>query len=203
MNASTPRRRRAWSNALIIEEIQWRHQKGLALNPQALQQEDSALLAAGRRHFGSWSEAVKAAHVTPLGRRWTMIHRRGYWTCERILAHIHEYARSGQPLYAHAMQALDNCLVSAATYHFGSWAKALQAAGYDPEKLRGNRRWTRERVVNTILQFPLDDFPSPSMVRHDHYALFQASERLFGSWENAVHAVHAAQGSNLSLVSAQ
>ncbi|WP_420824589.1 homing endonuclease associated repeat-containing protein [Sulfobacillus harzensis] len=66
-----------------------------------------------------------------------MTHLRGLVTCERILAEIHRHAQQGHSLYARAIQARDNRLVSAATYRFGSWAKALGAAGFDSETLRG------------------------------------------------------------------
>ncbi len=181
------RKRKSWSEELVIKTIQTRYMNGSALNPQDLQLEDSSLLAAGRRYFGSWSKALEAAHVPPVPRHWTMRHRRGYWTRDLLLEEIRRHAAQGDPLYAHAMQSIDNCLVSAATYHFGSWAEALEAAGFDADSIRATRRHTAASVIEQIGKLLTSGQEVvESTVSRDDYTLYRAAQKYFGSWQKAV-----------------
>jgi hypothetical protein len=47
-------------------------------------------------------------------------------------------------------------LVSAAEAHFGSWGKALYAAGIDPNLYFVRRKWRKPRVDNSIAGVPRD-----------------------------------------------
>lgn len=180
-------KRRSWSRDAVIEAIQFRYQHGLALNPQTLQSQDASLLAAGRRYFGSWPKALRAAKVPPIRRLASHRHERGYWTRELLIGEIRRHADQGDPLYAHAMQAVDNCLVSAATYHFGSWARALKAAGYDAEAIRANRRHSPETVIQEICEL-IDQYGElhDSWIRAKHRSLYWAARKYFGSWRQAL-----------------
>ncbi len=55
--------RQQWSAERVIEAIQVRHRSRLPVNVQAVQSDDSRLVAAGRRLFGSWTAALVAAQV--------------------------------------------------------------------------------------------------------------------------------------------
>lgn len=185
---TSARPRPKWSPDRVIDAIQRRFQQNLPLNPQALASEDPRLLAAGRRYFGSWPRALMAAG-TPLqsARAYGPRHGRGYWTQEFIIQKIMEHAQAGHPLHAHAMQTQDNRLVSAATYHFGSWANALVAAGYDAESIRASRRHSCESVVAEIRalieeQADLRD----CAIRKSHRPLYWAAQKYFGGWKQAL-----------------
>ncbi len=180
-------KRHSWSRQLVIQAIQARHRQGLALNPQALEAEDSSLLAAGRRYFGSWPKALKAAHVPPVRRAATLRHGRGYWSREILITEIRRHAEQGDPLYAHAMQKIDNRLVSAATYHFGSWAQALAAAGFDPDAIRANHRYTPDAVLSEIRQLLGGGSDvRDTVARRDYRSLYWAARKYFGGWRSAV-----------------
>lgn len=181
------RTRRSWSRDLIIETIRHRFSQGDALNPQLLQGEDPSLLAAGRRYFGSWPNALRASRVPPVRRLASRRHFRGYWTRELLIAEIRRHAAQGHHLYAHAMQQTDNCLVSAATYHFGSWAEALTQAGYDAEAIRANQRHTADSVAAEIRRLLIEDGKiDDAAVRTHNRTLYWAARKYFGSWRNAV-----------------
>ncbi|MCL5115972.1 MAG: hypothetical protein M1272_02355 [Firmicutes bacterium] len=184
-----PRRARiSWSQELIISAIQARAQRGQALTAQTMAVEDAPLLAAARRRFGSWKNALLAAGLPPVsGRAGSRRHGRGYWTRERILTEIREHARLGHPLHAHAMQQHCNQLVSAATYHFGSWAQALNHAGFNADDIRAVRRHSQETVIRDILalieaQADLRD----CNIRRHHRPLYWAAQKYFGSWRTAL-----------------
>lgn len=180
-------KRRSWNRDRVIGSIQDRHHLGLALNPQLLQHEDASLLAAGRRYFGSWPQALRAAGVPPLQRLESPRHQRGYWTRERLITEIRRHAAQGHPLYAHAMQQLDNRLVSACTYHFGCWANALQQSGFDPQSIRANVHHSPDSVTQQIQQLlTTPDAINDATIRAHHRTLYWAARKYFGSWRNAV-----------------
>lgn len=151
-------------------------------------EEDPSLLGAGRRYFGSWPAALNAAGIPPQTRACSdRRHQRGYWNRESIAQAIRRHAEEGHPLHAHAMQKRDNSLVCAATYHFGSWSEALRHAGFDPDAIRGARRYTSESIIAEILtliraQADLRD----SAVRRYHRPLYWAAQKYFGSWRRAL-----------------
>ncbi len=186
---TSSRPRPKWSPDRVLDAIQARVQQNLPLNPQALASEDPRLLAAGRRYFQSWPRALAAAGIPaestrPCGRR----HGRGYWTRERIIQKILEHAEAGNRLHAHAMQTHDNRLLSAATYHFGSWAQALEAAGYDAESIRASRRHSCESVVaeiRSLIEGKAD--LRDCAIRKSHRPLYWAAQKYFGSWKQALN----------------
>lgn len=178
----------AWSKEKIVEAILHRADTHQLLNAQAVAQDDSALLAAARRRFGTWSEALRAAGIDPeKARPATRRRPRGYWTKERIVGTIQDYARRGIPLHAHHMHQTDNALVAAATYHFGSWAKALESAGFDAEIIRHTTKRSAEQIISDIRGLP-DDELRDSVARRHHRALYGAAQVHFGSWAKAVAA---------------
>lgn len=167
-----------------------RYRAGLPVNAQSLHREDSRLLAAGRRHFGSWKAALTAAQVPIPSRRQHGRHPRGHWTRERLIHTITHHAWVGDPLHAHAMQKLNNRLVSAATYHFGSWAEALRQAGLDADAIRATRRHSPTSLLEEI-RFLVDSGEDvrDTTMRRKYRALYSAAQNHFGSWRNALQQI--------------
>lgn len=181
--------RRRWTAELVIESILDRHQKKLALNPQSLETEDSALLAAGRRYFGSWPKALKEAGIS-MAFVHAQRHPRGHWSQEKVLMEIRKHHQLGLPLNARAIQQLNNRLISAATYYFGSWRQALIHSGFDPDTIQRNKRHTEETIRSEIAELlhRSSDVRDITMRRH-HRRLYWAASQYFGSWQKALHAV--------------
>ncbi|MBW3635517.1 MAG: hypothetical protein KY445_03495 [Armatimonadetes bacterium] len=72
------------------------------------------------------------------------------WNRKTILDEIRELHRSGEELnYASAEENHLN-LVRAAAWHHGTWKNAVEQAGLNYETVSKYRRWTRERVIQTI-----------------------------------------------------
>jgi hypothetical protein len=68
------------------------------------------------------------------------------WNRRKIMTVLSRMHRSRQSLgYARARRAVP-ALVSAAEAHFGSWGKALYAAGIDPNLYFVRRKWRKRRV---------------------------------------------------------
>ncbi len=106
------------------------------------------------------------------------------WTAECVLREL----KAKQDLSAKLNQCASPALYGAALRFFGSWKAAVEAAGFDYEKVSRRKPrgyWTPDNVVSEILG--LKELHSNS-VRSRHVALYAAALRAFGSWEKAVKA---------------
>jgi len=54
-----------WTPQRVLDAIRERQQDGKPISFIGTRDDDGALVAAARRHFGSWAEALKAAAVDP------------------------------------------------------------------------------------------------------------------------------------------
>lgn len=169
-----------WTRERIIREILARESAGETLTASYRQGVGSRLYQAGTRMFGSWRNALLAAGISPARAKLTE-----RWPPEKVLATIIALSRKERPLGPTESQRRHGYLVRAAQRHFGSWAKAVAAAGVDPGKLRRVPQWTRDGIIKAILERALDNAPLGSRsVRPRSLADFGA--RLFGSWRAAL-----------------
>ncbi len=125
---------RRWNRERIVERIKELHAQGADLSWRAVSTEvDPPLAAAALRAngFPSWREAVEAAGLSI-----DDIARYKYWDNQRVIAAIHKLRDEGHPLSSKAMQSSDQSLFCAARRRFGSWDKALTAAGLEVSEIR-------------------------------------------------------------------
>lgn len=137
------RQGRHWTGRILIAEIR-RLFRSVPPKSVAVRTRE-----AGRRLFGSWEAAVRAAgfdYEDATGIR--------HWTAERIVRIIRERAAAGKPLHSTAVKRQFPALHSAAIRHFPSnWAKALQAAGFDPRDHRMTScRWDQMSAESWVRQ---------------------------------------------------
>jgi hypothetical protein len=120
-----------WTREAVVEAIQARQRAGLPLHRTAVVQTDGqALTHQARNRFGSWDAALLAAGVDPEQTR----RRRRNWTRAEAVARIRARHRAGRSLLYRVAMAEEPRLVKAAQRLFpSSWAKALAAAGFDPD----------------------------------------------------------------------
>ncbi|HEY5383081.1 MAG TPA: hypothetical protein VIJ88_00815 [Candidatus Paceibacterota bacterium] len=121
---------KAWSRELVIEGIQKRVSQGLAISSHAVQVEDYYLANAARKHFGSWKLAVEAA-----GFNYKDVNKYQRWSKDLIISAIKERAKKKLPLSFLEVRKDNNALHHAGVNHFGSWEAALEAAGFDYNKV--------------------------------------------------------------------
>lgn len=173
--------RTQWTRELIIRHILDREAQGLPLTIGG-EGIDRLLYSASRRIFGSWRNAILAAGIPP-----ERILTWERWSPARILAQIRVLSRRRRPLTTLQMEDRYQNLVSAARRHFGSWSKAILAAGVDPITLQRVVPWNQERVIEAIL---LRALRGESLVARliEPRSLPQAGYRFFGSWRAAVAA---------------
>ncbi|MBI2521883.1 MAG: hypothetical protein HYV97_15815 [Bdellovibrio sp.] len=106
------------------------------------------------------------------------------WTVERILNNILQL----QEVSAKYAQCFHADLYSAAIRYFSTWRKAVEAAGFEYQKvskrkLRGH--WCRETILAEITQLAKKNSNHVRMYRRD---LYSAAIRFFGSWKSAIEA---------------
>ena len=70
---------------------------------------------------------------------------------------------------------------------FGSWTKAVIAAGINPERLQRVPAWTKERVLESILLRALNNQPMGSRTVKPRN-LADAGAKYFGTWRSALAA---------------
>ncbi len=132
-----PARPCPWPRERVVREIAARRREGLPLYVGAVDRERAPLVTWGRRHFGSWDAALKAAGIAP-----DAVRRPPRWTRERMVQTIRQQHRAGLDMRVVAVVERNSTLPTQASRRFGSWWGALRAAGLNPVEL-GCRRWKR------------------------------------------------------------
>lgn len=173
--------RNQWSRDRIIRYLLEREAKRLPMTVGG-EGVDKLVYEASRRIFGSWRNAIRAAGIAP--KRILTWER---WSPARILVMIRHLSRRDRPLATDQLEQRYGNLVSAARRHFGSWTKAVLAAGVEPTKLQRVVPWTRERIIEAILTRVLRN---ESLVARlvEPRSMVEASHRYFDNWAAAVAA---------------
>jgi len=159
---------RKWTRKRVIEALRAHHRKGLPLKNERVEQR---LYAAAYKRFGSWHQALRAAGLEPVPR--------GKWTKQRVIEAIQNRSRQGLSLVT--TWRTDKSLYSGAQYKFGSWRRALRAAGFRLHR----RRWTKQQVLDAIRTRHQRGLSLRTTWR-DESVLHSAAQRLFHSWADAV-----------------
>jgi len=171
----------SWSAEIIIAEIKKRAETGLPLAAHTVQKEDSRLYSASVAIFGPWGKAVEAAAYDYLEHRKT-----SHWDEEKILQRIKEAYTNGADLNDNNVQRLAPALDGAARAVFGSWQKAIEAAGLSYEKVSRTVRWSRAKIVSFIAEAVKNG--RPLTVTNFPHSFVEATIDVFGSWKKALEA---------------
>jgi len=189
---------RVWTKEKLIQAIRTLNEQGVDLSPTSIQKTHSQLFssARSRSHFGSWRTAVEAA-----GLPYDNIKRiRQRWSRDEIVRQIREHHKGGEDLLdpTFKVRHRDLYLAACAQRYFGSWRRAIQAAGLDHETMRESRIWTRQRILRTIKDLIKEKKPLGwSYVETHHPGIYRAARRKenFSSWHAALIEAGAPAGS--------
>ena len=173
--------RTKWTREQIIRQILERESEGLPLT-LGDRGVSHALYQAGSRIFGSWCNAIQAAGIPP-----ERVNCGEKWPPAKILMIIRNFSRRHHPLTTTQLERRYGSLFSAARRLFGSWRKAVLAAGVDPVTFQRAVPWTRERVIEAILTRALRNEPLAANSTQPR-SLVEAGQRFFGDWAAAVAA---------------
>ena len=183
------RKYRRWSKDSIIQEIQQLSSQGvdLSFRAMALSQHNAMVYAAIRpKYFGNWRPALEAAGLAS-----EEIYRYRSWEQDGILEEIRRLQAEGVDLSSKAMDESSNRLIATARRRFGNWGKALESAGIDYDNVRRRKRWTRENLVEGILDLKRQGVKliTPE-VKRANPSLFAAAckKHFYGTWKKALKA---------------
>jgi hypothetical protein len=139
---------------------------------------DFNLRHAAARVFGTIGNAIEAAGTPQLTNQWSH---------QRIIREIKEGFSQGKPLNLQGLGSLK--LGNAAIHHFGSWQKAVEAAGLgDRLKIKTPARtWTKEEIIATIQDGHAKGMTSREIARSSP-SIERYAKRLFGGWREAYQA---------------
>lgn len=173
------RRGGRWTRERLDTAIRTRERRGEPLNVAAV---PYGCYCAAKRFYGSWDKALRSLGLDPESCR-----RNRSWTPRKILCAIRKEAREGRRLNYQAAFERDTGLLFAGIDRFGSWDRALEAAGIDPKGVKPpNWRWSAHQVKEAILDRHKRGLPVNAKAIGSSYV--HAAERWFGSWEKAVEA---------------
>jgi hypothetical protein len=176
----------------VIAEIRFRRSQGQDLASSRAK----TLAGAGARHFDSWERALAEAGVDPAAVRLQgPAHR--YDAPEQAVRAILRRREAGLPLHAQALHVGAHANVTLYKHsrrHFGSWARALAAAGLDPSAIQHHpgrsAYWDREAVVAELTAVRASGEPlSAAAVARRRPSLYQHARRHFGSWDDVLRAM--------------
>jgi hypothetical protein len=180
-HTTTRPRAASWSPSGVIKAILQRELDGAPLNSAAVAKQYAGLYHAAIRRFCGWNGALQAAGIDP-----AEVRQRIPWSRQSIVRRIRQLARAGSALNSAAIKQSESDVMGAAIRHYGSWSKALVAAGLDPDLCRIQLPpWTRERLTKAIGDIHSEGGrlnPGASEIA----SMKDAAERLFGSWEAAL-----------------
>jgi hypothetical protein len=172
--------RRKWSAQRVIDTIQKYDKQGIALNYGSIRRVDAGLIQAALKQLGSWNKALIATGFDP---QQTRISRRP-WTRNEIIDLIRKRYKAGLPYASYSVEPLSAEVASRRL--FGSWKKAIRAAGV-PNPSSEFPIWTKVKIVEQILIRQQTHKPLYCYaVARQHTPLYDAARRYFGNWDNAL-----------------
>jgi len=178
-----------WTKERIVAELKRLDKKGADLSYNKLAKKHQALVSAAAYHFRSYRGAVEKA-----GLDYGEITRRPRWTKVRVIELIKGARRKNQDLNWASVTKRRDELGKAAFAAiqgrlFGSWDRALHAAGLDSDDIARYRRWSKSTIVFELKALAADkeDLNSGSVQKSDP-GLHAASLRYFGSYDAALRA---------------
>jgi molybdenum-dependent DNA-binding transcriptional regulator ModE len=174
---------RFWSPQRILDELQTTYQKNpLLLKPCRLVGKKQRLLRACRRRYGSYRQALDAAGI-PYGE----VVMPPSMTAEQITAKLSDLFERGKDLRYSHLRDTNRRLLDAARRVFGSYQKAVLAAGLNYPPAPPMRHWTAQLVLKTLKDLHRKNVD----LRYRHFRkarlpLFEAARHYFGTYLGAI-----------------
>lgn len=168
-----------WSKEIIISAIQELRRKGIPINSGNANKKHKLLFAAACLYFGSWGKAVEAAGIP-----YAKVLMRLKWNRTIVISRIRELLATGEKLNSNHIQMHHRALYASAIRYFGSWSKAIKAAGYDYSRIRAVRKfrsWTKSKIISAIKTRHRKGLPINTLaIYHEDRGLYSAIRRHFG-----------------------
>src|SRR6185503_4682398 len=147
------------------------------------------LVSAAAYHFGSYRSAVERAGID-----YATVIRRPRWTRPLIIQMIKQAKRKDNDLHWSAVSRRRDELGRAAFASlqprlFGSWDRALSAAGLDADEISRYRKWDRNTIVAELKErFSDEEALNSGALQREDPGVHAAAVRHFGSYDDALKA---------------
>jgi len=142
------RKRGYWNEDRVIERIKKWNSEKVRIDRISMVERDITLVAKAEILYGTWYKALARAGINPDEHR--LAAERGYWSAERIISEIRELHEAGRDLCHGYMNVDHGDLANAAIRTFGSWRRAIEAAGFDYNRIRKDKR--TESFMGTVFE---------------------------------------------------
>lgn len=177
----------AWTKQSIVAALQRLEGKRADLSYTGLAKRNQRLLSAAAYHFGSYRTALQRAGLNA-----DHVSRRPRWSKQLVIAAVKLAKRKELELNWSAVTGRGDELARAAfaaVRLFGSWDRALHAAGLHAEDVARYRAWDRATIAYELktLHQNGDDVRSGTIQTEDP-GLHAAALRHFGSYKAALRA---------------
>jgi hypothetical protein len=178
-----------WDKPEILKTLKKLHKKDADLSYNAMATQQQSLVSACAYHFGSYRKAIEK-----IGVEYNSVVRRPRWTKGAIIALVKAAKREGEDLHWSAVTKRRDELGKAAFASlqprlFGSWDRALTAAGLDADDVNRYRKWDRDSIVFELRARARDHEPlSSGALQREEPGLHAAAVRHFGSYDEALRA---------------
>lgn len=180
-----------WSKERVIEEIRQLYEKGEDLRPSAIARLCQTLPMAAKKFFGRWREAVIAAGIDYdsyiVKRRTGQLEQ----VKQQIIDEIKRLYQEGRIDELSGAWRYHLSLFRKARHRFGSWRKAIEAAGLNYQEIVQRQKWTPEKIIAEIRRLYAEgkNLSVTAMQRtYPNLVAIAQSPRYFGSWRAAVEA---------------
>jgi len=184
-----------WTKQRILTELKALHKKGRDLSYNNLAKKNQALVSAAAYHFGSYRTAIERAGID-----YADVVRRPRWTKPRVIALIKAARRKHEELnWASVTQRPDDlgkaAFAAIQPRLFGSWDRALHAAGLDADDVSRYRRWNKSTIAYELRSRAADGLGVNSgAVQKDDAGLHAAALRHFSTFDEALRAARISPG---------
>jgi hypothetical protein len=178
-----------WTKDEILYSLKKLYKDGKDLSYNALARRKQSLVSAAAYHFGSYRRAVERAGID-----YATVVRRPRWTKPAIIQLIKNARRTDQDLHWSAVTKRRDELGRAAFAAlqprlFGSWDRALHAAGLDADEVNRYRKWDKDRIVFELKSRHREHEPlSSGAIQREDPGLHAAAVRHFSSYDDALRA---------------
>ncbi len=181
--------KRVWDKDRILSTLRALHREGRDLSYNRLAKKMQSLVSAAAYHFGSYKRAVERAGID-----YAEISRRPRWTKPLIIKLIKQAYRQEIDLHWSAVTRRRDDLGRAAFASlqprlFGSWDRALHAAGLDADQISRYRKWDRSTIVAELKErFSDEEALNSGALQRDDPGAHAAAVRHFGTYDAALKA---------------
>jgi hypothetical protein len=177
-------KRKSWNEKPIREALLERQRRGRPMNFGAVWSEDTSLIQAVTRHFGSYANALRRAGIDPLE-----VRKRPFaYSAHDKRLFMEEVRRVAQLKGVDRFQAVNRLhkqFEKIVSNNFRSWKKVAAIARIEPRYLSKGRFPDAETVLDWVAQWVTQGRElKASVIQAKDVGLYKAILRYFGSFEN-------------------